>query len=142
MTICPNCQTPVDEGLEQCPYCEQSLEVEPPRKLPGERVAEVNLKKGNPDSQLALERLEYAIELHRGKGTAVLRLIHGYGSAGVGGTIRTEVRRRLEQIRSQGRIRRVVPGEDILRSRHRELPDWFEQDPSDVSNPGITVVVF
>ncbi|MFV1981322.1 MAG: hypothetical protein ACC655_09235, partial [Rhodothermia bacterium] len=89
MTSCPNCETPVDGELDVCPYCEEPFETSSLRS--GRRGAHgarertqafvtINLKKGNPVTELALDRLDAAISSHRARGTAALKLIHGYGS--------------------------------------------------------------
>ncbi len=76
-----------------------------------------------------------------------MKLIHGYGSSGVGGDIRIAVQKTLAQKHSAQEIRAFIPGEDWrisnedaweLLKRHPEL----KQD-SDLgkTNRGITIVV-
>ncbi len=137
---CPNCGFPVDEGLEVCPYCEQPL-AEPSSRAGVPVVVTVNLKKGNPDSEFALARLDAAINSHRARGTKVLRLIHGYGSGGLGGIIRNVARDRLEHLRYNREIRDFIPGEDLAQADRSRFAGAFTPDPGDFGNEGITIVV-
>jgi hypothetical protein len=47
----------------------------------------------------------------RRKGVNVLKLIHGYGSSGRGGKLRTALRSVLRQRAKQGTLGRIVEGE-------------------------------
>jgi hypothetical protein len=78
----------------------------------------------------------------------VIKIIHGYGSSGVGGAIKTAVHRILAGKRNDKTIRAYIPGEaiasmmgfddDIVRFRH------LIQSDSDYKkgNDGITYVIF
>ena len=76
-----------------------------------------------------------------------IKLIHGYGSSGVGGEIRIAAQRRLSEMAGRGEIRACIFGEDWAKSdqqswalinAHSEL----KQD-TDLGrrNLGITIVV-
>lgn len=71
----------------------------------------VNLKAGRPSVEQARARLN--AEIHRAKADriVVLKLIHGYGSSGVGGAIKTAVRRSLHRRQREGKIQSFVAGE-------------------------------
>ena len=73
---------------------------------------EVNLELGYPTVDAAIRRLTF--ELHHSRkdlGCRVLKIIHGYGSSGSGGRIRTEARRYLERLKQRGEIADYIPGE-------------------------------
>jgi len=55
--------------------------------------------------QEALQRLERELALARKEGLGLLKIIHGYGSTGVGGDIRIAVQVRLREMVEDGRIR-------------------------------------
>ena len=76
------------------------------------RVMQVNIKAGMPSVAGAKQRLIARIAEAQRSGTAVLKVIHGYGSSGVGGKLRVALRKTLERLASEGRLRRVVHGED------------------------------
>ena len=56
----------------------------------------VNLEQGKPKVEQAIARMNQAVFSARASGTKVIKLIHGYGSSGKGGVIRTAVYRELE----------------------------------------------
>ncbi len=61
----------------------------------------------------ALKRMHFQLETHRKTGVVAVKLIHGYGSSGTGGKIRTAVRRELAQMKAAGKIRDFVIGEEF-----------------------------
>ena len=78
-----------------------------PRSL----LREVNLEAGKPFVDQAIKRLTFEIHHSRSMGCTVLKIIHGYGSSGTGGRIRTESRKYLTRLKNQGEIRDFIPGE-------------------------------
>jgi hypothetical protein len=58
----------------------------------------VNLKSDRPTVQQALDRLTREIALAREENRTAIKLIHGYGSTGVGGDIRIAVQKRLREL--------------------------------------------
>jgi hypothetical protein len=107
----------------------------------------VNLKLDLPSVHEALQRLNRELALARQEGLLLLKVVHGYGSTGVGGDIRIAVQRRLQELVEAGEIRGCIFGENWSKSdqttwrllqKHAEL-----KSDSDLGrrNPGITVVV-
>lgn len=68
-----------------------------------------NLKDGMPSASVAVLRLRNAVRY--AKPEKVVKVIHGYGSHGVGGAIRDAVRAELETMLSEGGIEAYLPGE-------------------------------
>ena len=60
-----------------------------------------------PFADQAIKRLTFEIHHSRAMGCTVLKIIHGYGSSGKGGKIRTE------RLKRQGEIRDFVKGEQF-----------------------------
>ena len=77
------------------------------------RLREVNLELGMPFADQAIKRLTFEIHHSRAMGCTVLKIIHGYGSSGKGGKIRTESRKYLTRLKRQGEIRDFVKGEQF-----------------------------
>jgi hypothetical protein len=106
-------------------------------------VATIDLETGYPTADEARRRVEGELERARRQGIGILKLIHGYGSSGKGGKIRSAVRRALEQNNALGR---VVFGEawSIFDADSRFLMDRYPalRGDSDLEkgNPGITLV--
>jgi hypothetical protein len=72
----------------------------------------VSLKDGMPLVRESIQRLEAELHRARNEGVKVLKVIHGYGSKGVGGDIRIAVQKELMRLQSQGEVRSVIFGED------------------------------
>jgi hypothetical protein len=107
----------------------------------------VNLKSDMPLVQEALQRLDRELALARQEKALLLKLVHGYGSTGVGGDIRIAVQKRLLEMAQNGQIHVCIFGENWSKSddatwkllqSHSEL-----KSDSDLgrSNRGITIVL-
>ena len=107
----------------------------------------VDLKSDMPTVEVARSRLNAAITDAKKSGVAVLKVIHGYGSSGVGGALRDAVRASLRRRRKDGLVREIIHGEkwDVFDERTRKLldehPDLGRDADLNRSNEGITVVV-
>lgn len=110
-------------------------------------LKEVNIKSDMPTASDAIKRVTFHLRNSKAHGCAALKLIHGYGSHGVGGKIRTEVRSYLARQKAQRLIRDFIPGEDfsIFDSRTRDafaLCDELRRDSDlDRHNNGVTIVI-
>ena len=77
----------------------------------------------------------------------MLTFIHGYGSSGAGGAIKTAVLRQLHFLNHQRRIKAIIPGEEFegRSARGRQLLRQFHflTNHRDLNrtNPGITLVI-
>lgn len=80
--------------------------------MPKARVAVANLELGRPTGNEALLRLDFELAQARRAGAAALKVIHGYGSSGIGGVLREVVQNELRHLVEQQRIRAFVAGED------------------------------
>ena len=110
-------------------------------------VRELNLELGRPDAAEALRRLAAEVEAARKMGTPAMKLIHGYGSSGKGGRIRTASRKYLLAQQEQGRIAAVVPGErfsifdETTRRALQQYPHLRQDRDLDAENRGVTYVL-
>lgn len=106
----------------------------------------MNLEDGRPTVEQAIRKFDAALDRAAVTGIAVLRVIHGYGSSGAGGRIREELRRYLGGLKSAGRLRDVVPGEDhgkrtaAGRALLARCPDLERSLRTDAGNRGATFV--
>ncbi|MEG0777916.1 MAG: hypothetical protein RR147_05375 [Oscillospiraceae bacterium] len=114
--------------------------------MPG-TLMEVNIKSDMPTASDAVKRVTYNIRNGKSWGCSAIKIIHGYGSTGKGGRIRTETRRYLQEQKQKGFIKDYITGEDfsIFDEPTRNafmLCDELRRD-SDLErhNNGITVVV-
>jgi len=131
---------PLQATLEPCPTSEM--------KMPDDQSVEtLNIKADMPSVEEARRRLIAAINGAKARGVGVLKIIHGYGASGVGGTLRGALRRSLSLRRKEGLIEDVIYGErwSVFDERALALIDRFpalrrDQDLN-MSNEGVTVVV-
>ena len=76
------------------------------------------------------------------------KIIHGYGSSGVGGALRHGIRKSLISPRKEGQIRAVVFGENwsvfdpTARAILEVCPELSKDRDLCNSNPGISIVLF
>jgi glutathione synthase/RimK-type ligase-like ATP-grasp enzyme len=72
----------------------------------------IDLKSDMPTTLIAGKRLANALKFHKNT-DKVIKILHGYGSSGVGGAIKQMVHKSLnEKVRNQ-EIKAYIPGEAI-----------------------------
>jgi hypothetical protein len=106
-----------------------------------------NLEEGMPSVPQALARLASELRIARARSTKVLKIIHGYGSTGVGGDLRIAIQSALRQMLGRGEIRACIFGED-WRSSDEKAWQLVKRNPAlkddrdfGRNNKGITVVI-
>ena len=111
-------------------------------------IWEVNLELGRPSADEALRRLEHELAAKRHLRAKAMKIIHGYGSSGKGGRIRTASRKYLRAAQEQGRIYAVLAGErlTIFDEEARRLmarcPALRDDCDRERYNCGVTFVIF
>ncbi len=78
--------------------------------MPGMLV--VNLKGDFPTLEVARQRLAAALADARRKKCVALKVVHGYGSSGAGGVLRTGLRASLRKRRKKGEVHSIIHGEN------------------------------
>ncbi|MBS1851908.1 MAG: Smr/MutS family protein [Acidobacteria bacterium] len=111
-------------------------------------ISTINLEDGMPSVPQALSRLSTELAQARQQGQRLVKLIHGYGSSGVGGDLRFAIQRQLLEMQENGAIQACIFGEDwaisdtrtwkLLQSR----PELKSDPHLGQKNRGITLVVF
>jgi hypothetical protein len=107
----------------------------------------VNLELNRPAVPMALSLLEDALRIARSEKYVAVKLIHGYGSSGVGGDIRIAVQKTLAQKANARELRAFIPGEDWRISNEfswdllKRCPDLKQDSDLGRANRGITIVV-
>lgn len=106
----------------------------------------VNLELNRPTVPVALSLLEDALRIARAQQFRAIKLIHGYGSSGVGGDIRIAVQKTLAQ--KLGRdIQAFIAGEDWRISNEdtwallKSCPELKSDSDLGRANRGISIVV-
>jgi adenosylmethionine-8-amino-7-oxononanoate aminotransferase len=100
-----------------------------------------------PQVHQALQQLDRELKLARQEKCTLLKLVHGYGSTGMGGEIRIAVQKRLVELAGQGEIRSYIFGEDWSKSNEQtwkllqERQELKQEPDLGRKNLGITIVV-
>jgi hypothetical protein len=107
----------------------------------------INLERGLPSVEQARARLREEIANARSTGVKVLKLIHGYGSTGVGGDLRFALQATLRGMVADHLIEECIYGENWRKSDERSwrllkrLPELKNDPDLGRGNRGITIVV-
>ena len=110
-------------------------------------IKTVILKEGMPSVEQARARLHGEIQSAQHSGVKVLKLVHGYGSTGVGGDLRIALQSTLRQMATKGEVRDCIYGENWRTSDERawdllkQLPELKADSDLGRGNRGITLVL-
>ena len=108
----------------------------------------VNLEQSMPTVPLALSLLNDVLRIARGEGFAAVKLIHGYGSSGVGGALRIAIQNDLARRAAAGEIAALIEGEQWRISNEatwtllQRFPACKQDRDLGRANKGISIVVF
>jgi hypothetical protein len=107
----------------------------------------INLETGRPTRNEAVLRLEFELRKARTAGAEAVKIIHGYGSSGVGGVLRFQVQAELRQHKERGEIRAFCAGEEWRISNEiawdilKKCPELKKDSDLGRANKGITIVL-
>jgi len=110
-------------------------------------IKTVNLEAGMPSVPQARSRLSSEIRVAQQSGARVLKVIHGYGSSGIGGDLRFALQSTLRQMAQAKEIRDCIWGENWRTSDERSwellkhMPELKSDSDLGKGNKGITLVV-
>jgi hypothetical protein len=76
-------------------------------------IRTINIEAGMPPLEEARRQVIEEIRKARCEGVRVLKVIHGYGSTGKGGTLNHGLRRSFALRRKEGLVRDFIPGESF-----------------------------
>lgn len=113
----------------------------------GMRILYIDVKSENQTCLMAGAQLEIEIDACKLGGFKVLKVVHGYGSHGVGGLIKKEIHTRLKHMKSQKKITDYIPCEKWTPNNpKRDLAIKFSDEllaDSDLMmlNSGVTIVL-
>lgn len=130
-----------------CPYC-GAVNAEPGAWEPKLFIHKtVNLEAGRPVVEVALNRCREVIDDAILNKINVITLIHGYGSSGKGGVIRSECRKTLDYMKSRRIISDYISGEEFHKKSGRvktllqRYPQLAKDRNLNQGNQGITLVI-
>lgn len=106
-----------------------------------------SVKTGMPSVSEALHRLTMFINMTKNKEKAI-KIVHGYGSTGIGGSIRDAIRIELSNLKLKGVIQTYIPGESFkqMMGFDSDIKDFkhllVHDDDYMKSNAGITYIIY
>ena len=110
-------------------------------------IKTVVVKEGMPSVEQARARLLTELRSARQSGVKILKLVHGYGSSGVGGDLRISLQSTLRQMAQQREIGDCIYGENWRTSDERtwellkRMPELKSDSDLGKGNKGMTIVV-
>lgn len=111
------------------------------------KIETINIKQDYPPADVAVACMEIEIERLKNTDALALKVIHGYGSHGVGGEIKKQVHARLFALKKQKKILDYIPAEQFgyLARQDKYIQQNLEElvfDPDLKNyNNGITIVL-
>ncbi len=105
------------------------------------------LKEGMPSVEEARSRLQTELRSARQMGVKILKLVHGYGSSGVGGDLRISLQATLRQMTERHEISDCIYGENWRTSDERSwgllkrMPELKNDSDLGKGNKGVTIVI-
>jgi hypothetical protein len=111
------------------------------------KVKTVNIEDGMPSVAQAQTRLSSELQIARQNRVSILKVIHGYGSSGVGGDLRIALQSSLRQMKQCGQVRDCIFGENWRKSDDhawellKQFPELKDDRDFGRQNRGITIVV-
>lgn len=106
----------------------------------------LNLESNFPGLEEARKRLSAELKEAKRSRTRALKIVHGYGSTGKGGSLRFGLRKSLKLRKKEGLIKDFIPGEDfsIFNPSTLELieavPELRADSDLNRVNEGVTIV--
>jgi hypothetical protein len=110
-------------------------------------IKTVIVKDGMPSIEQARARLASEIAIAKQSGLKILKIVHGYGSTGVGGDLRFALQATLRQMSANKEIRDCIYGENWRKSDERtwellkQMPELKGDSDLGKGNKGMTVVL-
>ena len=95
----------------------------------------------------AIKRITYNIKTAPAFGVTAIKIVHGYGSSGKGGAIRTEARKYLDRQKTRGQIKEYIKGENFsifdeaTRNAFTVCDELRRDNDIERHNNGITIVI-
>lgn len=110
------------------------------------RYKTINIKQNQQTVAEAIANLEIEIKVCKAEGIYVLKVIHGYGSSGVGGEIKRELKHWKLSAISKKQIIAFLPGEKLsdsneLYQKMKEIcPELLGDFELYRTNPGLSLI--
>lgn len=108
----------------------------------------LNIKKDKAQTDVAVSLALIEIDTRKKFGNKIFKVIHGYGSHGVGGDIKRDLHQKLEKLKKEKFIRDFIKGETFttfkvnqLKLAKEELDLLIIDEDYNNFNPGHTIII-
>lgn len=111
------------------------------------KIRIINIEKGMPTVPQAQQILLVELRRARAERVTAVKIIHGYGSSGVGGRLKDAIRKSLSLRKKEGKLACFVAGEnwsvfdEEARTVLEHCPELRRDSDLENGNAGITVAV-
>jgi len=111
------------------------------------KLITIDIKSEKQTVKEAIAQFLVEVEAYKKGGFKVMKVIHGYGSHGVGGAIRAEFLKKCEQLKRQKKLHDYIPGDKWLtKSTAKTMAinycaDLLADKELHFVNPGCTIVL-
>lgn len=108
----------------------------------------INIKEDNTQTDVAVSYALIEIDTRKKFGNKIFKVIHGYGSHGVGGDIKKDLHQKLKKLKKEKYIRDYIKGETFTITKVKELKleknEYnlliLDEDYNNI-NPGHTIII-
>ena len=110
-------------------------------------IKTIIVKEGMPSIEEARARLRAEVRRAQQSGVKLLKVVHGYGSTGVGGDLRIALQATLRKMAQEGEIQGCIFGEnwrtgdDYTWDLLKRMPELKNDSDLGKGNKGITIVI-
>ena len=107
----------------------------------------VNINENSPTVEEAMANFEIALESAKLQNARVLKVIHGYGSSGVGGAILRKLKQTLQQLKRTKKIKDYFSGatfnlvNQTVFDLAKKVPELLYDEDLSTQNIGVTFIV-
>jgi len=108
------------------------------------KIRQINLETGHPTVEAAMNRMKNELLTAKMTGCKAVILIHGYGSSGTGGAIKTATAKNLTLPGYVGIVKAWASGENWMNKKTvflQQCPGLRDYSQYIAGNQGITVVL-
>lgn len=111
------------------------------------KIKTINIKEGMPSIEEARKKLKSEIEIARHAGMRIIKIVHGYGSGGVGGALKESIRKSLNYRKKDGEVEYIIYGERFNRNNEsiqrtvKNFPALSSDSDYNRYNEGVTIAI-
>lgn len=141
LITCNMCGSEIIEPI--CPHCKSSNQIEYYGKI-NKKIVTILIKENMPSIKEAIQEIDSKFQINLKLGVKIIKVIHGYGSSGIGGALQNAIRNHLRQ-KKEGQL---IIGEQFSNNNKstkrlfHDFPQLKKDKDFNKKNKGISIFVF